>query len=112
MKHYLDTVPPPLPLQALTSTGPNETPAQPLLQVPPPTQNPHVPGPFMMDNFPIKNVTLKAEIMWTLCAVMTHNSYQSNEGIGNLLSQMFPNSAIASKFLCGARKTAYMADLG
>ena len=59
-----------------------------------------------------KDDVLKAEILWTLQSVTAHNSYKSNENVGKVLQAMFPDSAIAAKFTCGEKKTAYMSLFG
>ncbi|CAL8342262.1 unnamed protein product [Arctogadus glacialis] len=40
--------------------------------------------------------TLKAGVLWILNTVVKHQSYNSNEGIGDLFGLMFPDSQIAS----------------
>ena len=39
-------------------------------------------------------------------------SYRSNENVAQLFCKMFPDSAIAQKFSCGERKTAYLCVFG
>ena len=47
----------------------------------------------------------KAEILWTLHTIKSHNSYKSNENIDKLMRTMFPDSHISTKFTCGEKKT-------
>ena len=56
--------------------------------------------------------TLKAEVLWILNTVVKHQSYNSNEGIGDLFGLMFPDSQIASTFTAGRDKTAYITRFG
>lgn len=56
--------------------------------------------------------TLKAEVLWTLNTIAKHQSYNGNEGIGELFRSMFPDSDIANAFTCGADKTANIAKFG
>ena len=56
--------------------------------------------------------TLKAEVVWILNTVVKHQSYNSNEGIGDLFGLMFPDSQIASTFTAGKDKTAYITRFG
>ena len=56
--------------------------------------------------------TLKAEVLWILNTVVKHQSYNSNEGIGDLFGLMFPDSQIASTFTAGRDKTAYITHFG
>jgi hypothetical protein len=65
-----------------------------------------------LDTCVVKNDVLDAEILWTLKTVRNHASYKSNENIEKIFKRMFPDSAIASKFTCGERKTAYYAVFG
>ncbi|WAR23449.1 LOW QUALITY PROTEIN: hypothetical protein MAR_037118 [Mya arenaria] len=58
------------------------------------------------------NNVLKAEILWTMQSITTHNSYKSNENISKLFKLMFPDSQIANRFACGERKTAYLCCFG
>ena len=65
-----------------------------------------------MSTYVNKDDVLKAEILWTLHSVTAHNSYKSNENVGKVLQAMFPDSAIAAKFTCGEKKTAYTSLFG
>ncbi|XP_041668456.1 uncharacterized protein LOC121526132 isoform X4 [Cheilinus undulatus] len=56
--------------------------------------------------------TLKSEVLWILNTVVKHQSYNSNEGIGELFRSMFPDSQIASTFASGKDKTAYITCFG
>ena len=56
--------------------------------------------------------TLKAEVLWTLNTVANHQSYNSNNGIGELFRCMLPDSDVAKNFACGGDKTAYVAKFG
>lgn len=56
--------------------------------------------------------TLKAEVLWTLNTVAKHQSYNSNDGIGELFKSMFPDSDIAKTFACGGDKTSYVTKFG
>ncbi|XP_054475543.1 uncharacterized protein LOC129107955 [Anoplopoma fimbria] len=56
--------------------------------------------------------TLKAEVLWILNTVVKHQSYNSNEGIGDLIGLMFPDPQIASTFTAGRDKTAYITRFG
>lgn len=55
---------------------------------------------------------LKAEIMWTLNLITTHQSYKSAETSSKLFQAMFCDSEIARNFACGERKTAYISVFG
>lgn len=54
----------------------------------------------------------KAEVLWALNTVTKHQSYKSNEGVGDLFRAMFPDSDIADRFACGPDKTAYISKFG
>jgi len=69
-------------------------------------------GRGTLANFVGKNDVLAAEILWTLQTISTHYSYKSNEKVGKICQAMFPDSAIASKFACGEKKTAYRCVFG
>ena len=56
--------------------------------------------------------TMKAELLWCLNTVTRHQSYKSNEGIGDLFRAMFPDSDSAHTFACGSDKTAYISKFG
>ena len=59
-----------------------------------------------------KEDVLKSEVYWTLHTINSHHSCNSNSGIDKVFRLMFPDSAIASKFGCSERKTAYLATDG
>ncbi|XP_045207486.1 uncharacterized protein LOC123559592 [Mercenaria mercenaria] len=59
-----------------------------------------------------KNSVLRAEILWTLKLLTTHQSYKSSENSDKLFRTMFPDSTIASQFKCGERKAAYLTVFG
>lgn len=65
-----------------------------------------------LENFVTKNDVLSAEILWTLQTISAHYSYKSNEKVGKIFQVMFPDSAIASRFACGEKKTAYLCAFG
>ena len=48
----------------------------------------------------------------SLNTVTKHQSYKSNEGVGDLFRAMFPDSDIAHSFACGSDKTAYISKFG
>ena len=56
--------------------------------------------------------TLVAEVLRTLETIARHQSYNSNEGIGEIFKKMFPDSEIVQSFHCGADKTAYISMFG
>ena len=56
--------------------------------------------------------TFQAEVVWTLKTISQHHSYTSNEDITDLFKIMFPDSDIASTFLRGINKTAYITKFG
>ena len=58
------------------------------------------------------NDILKAEVLWGMHTISRHSSYSSNENICSIFQSMFPDSMNASKFTCGASKTAYLAIFG
>lgn len=60
----------------------------------------------------VKNDVMEAEILWAFHTFATHNSYKSNETIGNLSKLMFPDSKIAKKSQCEERKAAYFTVFG
>lgn len=55
---------------------------------------------------------LRAEVLWCLNTATNHNSYNSNQGIGELFQNMFTDSDIARSFACGKDKTAYILGFG
>ena len=58
------------------------------------------------------NDILKAQVLWVMHTISRHLSYSSNENICTIFRSIFPDSMIASKFTCGATKTAYLAIFG
>ena len=56
--------------------------------------------------------TMKAELLWCLNTVTRHQSFKSNEGIGDLFRAMYPDSEVAHSFACGPDKTAYITKFG
>lgn len=55
---------------------------------------------------------LRAEVLWCLNTAAKHQSYSSNDGIGELFQTMFTDSDIATSFACGKDKTAYIIRFG
>ena len=86
-------------------SGPGSDNASELTIVPPPQQaqvaQSSAQGQSRISTYLSKDDVLKAEILWTLTA---HNSYKSNENVGNVLQAMFTDSEIAAKFSCGEKK--------
>lgn len=68
--------------------------------------------PTSVSDFVTKNEVLRSEIIWTICTVMNHFSYKSNDISVQAMKLMFPDSTIASKFTCGERKSAYLCVYG
>src|SRR4029434_10453671 len=56
--------------------------------------------------------TLIAEVLWILHMVAKHQSYKSNDDIGELFQTMFPDSDIAKTFKLGKDKTSYITRFG
>lgn len=56
--------------------------------------------------------TLRAEVIWVLRTVTSHQSYRSNDRIDDLFNAMFPDSMLAQSFTCGKDKTRYVAAFG
>lgn len=54
----------------------------------------------------------KAEILWTLSTVKSHQSYNSTKHDSALFSAMFPDSEIAQKFSFSPHKCSYLACFG
>ena len=65
-----------------------------------------------VQSFVTRDEVTKAEVLWTLKSVMSHQSYNSATGLNDLLMTMFPDSDIASKFRLGADKMAYIVKFG
>lgn len=53
--------------------------------------------------------TLRAQVIWVLRTVTSHNSYRSNDGIEEVFKAMFPDSGLVQSFTCGKDKTRYVA---
>lgn len=56
--------------------------------------------------------TLEAEVLWVLNTVAKHQSYNGNDGLGEVFRAMFPDSEIAKTLTCGKDKTSYIARFG
>ena len=54
----------------------------------------------------------KAEILWALHSTVTHSSFHSNQVVGTIFQEMFPDSEIAKQFTCGRTKLAYLVTFG
>ena len=54
----------------------------------------------------------EAEVLWILRTVAHHQSYCSNDDVGELFVMMFPDSDIAKSISCGADKSAYAVKHG
>ena len=65
-----------------------------------------------MDAHVTKSDLLQAEVLWTLKTVSSHQSYRSSDDTDKLFARMFPDSVIAAKFSCAAKKTSYMTVFG
>lgn len=79
-----------------------------LVSTEPPPRPAAVPRLRMFGSTP----TLKAEVLCSLNTVTKHQSFKSNEGVGDLFRAMFPESDIAESFACGSDKTAYTSKFG
>ncbi|KAL0152799.1 hypothetical protein M9458_052522 [Cirrhinus mrigala] len=62
--------------------------------------------------WPITTATLRAEVLWCLDLATKRHSFNSNDGIGELFQNMFPDSDIAKFFTLGKDKSAYMIKFG
>ncbi len=82
-----------------------------MLPPPPPSSTTGTAAPHLRTIFGC-TPTLKAEVLWSLNTVTKHQSYKSNEGVGDLFHAMFPDSDIACTFACSADKTAYISKFG
>ena len=60
----------------------------------------------------VNTSTLRAEVLWCLDLATKHHSFNSNEGIGELFRNMFPDSDIAKSFALGKDKTGYIIKFG
>ncbi len=83
----------------------------------PDTHNVTPPTPSTSSSIPVhtfvtKDDMLRAEIIWTLKLITSHQSYHSSENTNKLFQQMFPDSSIAKQFACGERKSAYLTVFG
>lgn len=56
--------------------------------------------------------TLRAEVLWCLHTVTKHQSYNTNEAVGDIFQTMFPDSEIALTFARGKDKTTHIARFG
>lgn len=56
--------------------------------------------------------TLRAEVLWCLHTVTKHQSYNTNEAVGDIFRTMFPDSEIALTFARGKDKTTHIARFG
>ena len=120
IKSFLAAKPPANDIQPNDNTscgsGPGSDNASELTIVPPPQKaqfaQSSAQGQSRISTYLSKDDVLKAEILWTLQSMTAHNSYKSNENVGNVLQAMFPDSEIAAKFSCGEKKTAYMSVFG
>lgn len=56
--------------------------------------------------------TLRAEVIWVLRTVTSHQPYRSNDGIDDIFKAMFPDSVLAQSFTCGKDKSRYVAAFG
>lgn len=56
--------------------------------------------------------TLRAEVLWCLHTVTKHQSYNTNEAVGDIFRTMFPDSEIARTFARGKDKTTHIARFG
>lgn len=65
-----------------------------------------------IDKFITKEDVLKAEAIWVIKTIMSHQSFNSNADISEVFAAMFRDSEIAKQFQCGATKTAYMTCFG
>ena len=70
------------------------------------------PRPTTIQDFVTKDEVLKAEILWALHVIESHQSYRSCQGIGTLFHRMFPDSGIASQFQCAEKKASYLNVFG
>lgn len=68
--------------------------------------------PQLVEKFILKDDVLKAEIVWALNTVMTHNSYRSESSSSSLFPIMFPDSVIAKQFKMQRDKLAYVITFG
>lgn len=63
-------------------------------------------------SFTTKDDVSKAEVIWIMKTVMSHQSYNSAEGLNKVLQTMFPDSEIAKKMQLGPDKMAYIVKFG
>ena len=68
--------------------------------------------PMNMKDYVNKNDVLRAEVLWTIKLDMSHQSYRSSDDISALFGKMFPDSLIAQKFSCTAKKCSYLCVFG
>ena len=93
---------------SLTIPVPPESQATPTRTIPVPPESKATPT-RKMDNFTVKQDTLRAEVIWTMKLVTSHQSYNSSDDMSDLFKDMFHDSEIAKKFQCGSRKASYYA---
>ena len=85
-----------------SSIGASEEQQSPARVISAPTMAAHV----------AKSDGLQAEVLWTLRTVSCHQSYRSVDNSDKLFAKMFPDSGIAAKFTCAAKKASYMTVFG
>ena len=66
-------------------------------------------GTHQPNQFAVHSDARKAEILWVLRQVDTHQSFRSSADSGNLFRKMFPDSRVAKQFSCGEQKCRYLA---
>ena len=69
-------------------------------------------GTHQPNQFAVHSDARKAEILWVLRQVDTHQSFRSSADSGNLFRKMFPDSRVAKQFSCGEQKCRYLAIYG
>ncbi len=65
-----------------------------------------------MEHFLTREAAHKAEILWALEVVKTHQSFRSNEEKSALFAKMFPDSEIAKQYAMGRTKVMYLITYG
>ena len=73
----------------------------------PPDSHPKSSGDNRMTNFVTNSTVNDSEILWSLKVVMQHLSFNSCKDLSNTFQLMFPDSAIAKKFILSPAKVAY-----
>lgn len=66
----------------------------------------------ILGNFVLKNETIKAEILWCLQQVLTHQSFRAGASSVSLFKIMFPDSNIASSMQLQRTKISYVITCG